>query len=110
MTLLIFSDPVLTSDRLAGVLIEPCSGVEPSVPSVRVVNFDGAVRVVSAIAFDAAKSPEGIERHPTAMLYAGTSASVGIRRTVISFNFRVGFGVELHGAALALTSKSKKVA
>nr|WP_314642465.1 hypothetical protein [uncultured Pseudomonas sp.] len=44
---------------LAGVLIEPCSGVEPSVPSVRVVNFDGAVRVVSAIAFDAAKSPEG---------------------------------------------------
>jgi hypothetical protein len=44
---------------LAGVLIEPCCGVEPSVPSVRVVNFDGAVRVVSAIAFDAAKSPEG---------------------------------------------------
>ena len=99
---------MLISGGLAGVLIEPSSGVEPSVPSVRVVNFDGAVRVVSAIAFDAAKSPEGIERHPTAMLYAGTSASVGIRRTVISFNFRVGFSVELHGAAL--TGKSKKVA
>ena len=50
---------VLCAISLAGVLIELRSGVEPSVPSGRVVCEDGTVRVASAIAVNASRSPEG---------------------------------------------------
>ncbi|MNN79014.1 hypothetical protein D3C81_1956200 [compost metagenome] len=50
---------VLCTFCLAGVLIELRSGVEPSVPSGRVVSYDGAVRVASEIALNASRSPEG---------------------------------------------------
>jgi hypothetical protein len=84
---------MVISKSLAGVLIELRSGVEPSVPSGRVVCEDGTVRVASAIAVNASRSPEGREVHPTAAMYAGTPAVKGAHRTVDSFISRVGLGV-----------------
>ena len=93
---------------MAGVLIEPDSGVVTSVPSGRVVSNDGNVRVVAEMAGYASRSPEGRELRLTAMLYAGTAKTLGLRRTVNSFYFRVGFGVG--SRAMRLTAAFKKVA
>ena len=94
---------MITSKRLAGVLIELRSGVEPSVPSGRVVSYDGAVRVASEIAVNASRSPEGRKVRPTAMLYTGTPTNEvsGAHRTVDSFNFRAGLRVGPHGVSLS---------
>jgi len=49
----------MTAIVLACLLVEPPSGVETSLPSGRVVNLDGAVRVDSMIAVHGSRSLEG---------------------------------------------------
>ena len=50
---------VMTAIVLACLLVETPSGVETSLPSGRVVNLDGAVRVDSMIAVHGSRSLEG---------------------------------------------------
>jgi len=87
------------------LLVEPQNGVDSSLPSGRVVNNDGAVRVDSKIAVQGSRSLEGIELHLTATLNAGTTTLMGAHQTVSSFIFRVGLDARPRGARLTATFK-----
>jgi len=50
---------IMTAVILACLLVEPQNGVDSSLPSGRVVNNDGAVRVDSKIAVQGSRSLEG---------------------------------------------------